>query len=716
LTGPASSVLGRLVGGRRIACAAVPVLLFVSYSGRLGGAERVLLDAAAGVPGEHLLACPDGELASRARAAGLSVLTLPEAGLDLRADLRTRARALGALAGHARDVRRLARHLDPDLVVAWGMRTGIACLLAVPPTRFAPTRFALAHHDFLPGRMIAAAVRAAAARAAVVVVPSGAVARDLDPGAALGGRLRIVHPGVDADRFADSGTPAAPPEVLVLGSLTAWKRPELALEILAAARRRAPTLRLRIVGEPVTGTDPTPAALRERAARPDLAGAVEITGARPSPRAELARATCLLHCAPREPFGLVLLEAMASGRPVIAPDSAGPAEIVDESCGRLYPPGDVAAAADALVELVDDPERARAAGLAGRRRVREHFGRERTRAGFASALGEAVGSARDPQAAGPGAETLRAASSGTPAEALSLVTVTHNSERQLAVLLDSAARHLPGARVIVVDCASTDAGVERARGRPGVEVVELGENLGFGRACNRGLERVRTLVTALLNPDVELLDGSLLQLTAQTLGDTCSPRLFAPRVLNGDGSLQDTVHPLPASAADLVRSLVPPAAVPGRAGAWLAPWRAEAPRRVGWAVGCALVARTDTLRTLGPFDDSIFMYGEDLELGLRARRQGIETWLWPSARVVHRRAHSSAAAFGGEPFAVLARARHDVVARRLGRGRAGLDDLAQQLTFASRLALKRMLGRPAVRERRQLAAVQAVRRTRRTET
>jgi GT2 family glycosyltransferase len=137
---------------------------------------------------------------------------------------------------------------------------------------------------------------------------------------------------------------------------------------------------------------------------------------------------------------------------------------------------------------------------------------------------------------------------------------------------------------------------------------------------------------------------------------------------------------------------------------------------VGWAVGCALVARTDTLRTLGPFDDSIFMYGEDLELGLRARRQGIETWLWPSARVVHRRAHSSAAAFGGEPFAVLARARHDVVARRLGRGRAGLDDLAQQLTFASRLALKRMLGRPAVRERRQLAAVQAVRRTRRTET
>jgi N-acetylglucosaminyl-diphospho-decaprenol L-rhamnosyltransferase len=170
------------------------------------------------------------------------------------------------------------------------------------------------------------------------------------------------------------------------------------------------------------------------------------------------------------------------------------------------------------------------------------------------------------------------------------------------------------------------------------------------------------------------------------------------------------VHPLPGGAADLIRALVPPAAARGRAGVALAPWRSAVPRRVGWAVGCAVVARTETLRRLGPFDESLFLYGEDLELGLRARQQGIETWLWPSVRVVHHRAHSSTAAFGGEPFERLATARREVVRRRMGGRRAALDDALQALTFASRIALKTALRRPARRERAQLQALRAARR------
>ena len=127
-------------------------------------------------------------------------------------------------------------------------------------------------------------------------------------------------------------------------------------------------------------------------------------------------------------------------------------------------------------------------------------------------------------------------------------------------------------------------------------------------------------------------------------------------------------------------------------------------------MGCALVARTDTLRALGPFDESIFLYGEDLELGLHARERGVQTWLWPSARVIHHRAHSSGAAFGGEPFERLARARHEVVARRLGRRRAAVDDALQALTFASRVAVKPLVGRSAARERAQLRALLSARR------
>ena len=511
----------------------------------------------------------------------------------------------------------------------------------------------------------------------------------------------MIPPGVDVQRFATAAEPAIPPEVLVLGALEEWKRPDLALEICARARRRLPNLRLRLVGAPVTADSGLAARLRRRAEAPDLAGAVEFAGPSADPRGDLERAACLLHCAPREPFGLVILEALAAGRPVVVPDAAGPGEIVNARCGRLYPPGDATGGAAALTELVEDSELARRLGLAGRELVRDRFALTRSRAAFRAVVTSALQR--------PGRRGRAPAGAATGAE-LTLVTVSHNSAADLTTLLDSVARHLPGVRTVVVDCASSDASVAVARARPAVDVLALEGNVGFGRACNRGVERVSTAVTALVNPDVELLDDSLLALAAEVLRKDRPPRLLAPRVLNGDGSLQDTAHPLPGSVADLVRALAPPSVVPGRAGEALAPWRSGRPRRVGWAVGCALVARTDTLRGLGPFDKSLFLYGEDMELGLRAACAGVPTWFWPEARVVHHRAHSSAAAFGGEPFERLARARHEVVARRLGRRRAAVDDALQALTFASRAAVKPLVGRSAARERAQLRALLATRR------
>jgi GT2 family glycosyltransferase len=271
-------------------------------------------------------------------------------------------------------------------------------------------------------------------------------------------------------------------------------------------------------------------------------------------------------------------------------------------------------------------------------------------------------------------------------------------------------RHLPGVAVVVVDCASDDESISVARSREFVTAVELSENVGFGAACNRAMSEVRAPVTVLLNPDIELLDDSLRALAGEALRRDRPQRVLAPLVLLPDGSRQDSVHPLPGSAADLIHAVSPPAVAPGRLGIALAPWRSVEPRRVGWAVGCALVARTETLRRLGPFDERIFLYGEDLDLGLRAAAGGVETWFWPASRVLHHRAHSTERAFGGEPFELLARTRHDVVARQLGARRAALDDAVQAATFASRTVLKRILGRRGERERRQLSALLRVRR------
>lgn len=663
-------------------------LLFVSYSGAFGGAERVLLDCASAVEGASVVACPEGPLAARARDAGLTVLTIGAHRPNVRGSMRDRLLAPPRLLAHAIEPRALIGTLKPDAVVVWGMRSAIASL-ALP----ARCPRVVAHHDMLPGRLTAAAVRRAAARASVVIVPSQAVAADLDPEHALAGRLRVVHPGVDPERFSGPRAPADPPEVLVLGALVAWKHPQLALEACAQARREVPELRLRLAGAPLFDDQGTLLRrLRLRASRADLVGAVEIIPETIEPEPALARANCLLHCAPNEPFGLVIVEALAAGCPAVVPGAGGPSEIVNDACARRYPPGDAAAAARAIVEVVTDSELAAHMGAAGRRRARTRFHRERMVSEFAAALAPLSRTRADPAVAGE----------------LALVTVSHNSERELAGLLESVGRNLPRAQVVVVDNGSTDGSVEVARRWPQATTVALEENIGFGRACNRGLGEVRAPATALLNPDVELLDDSLLDLAWEALRDDRPQRLLAPLVLNEDGTRQDSVHPAPVSLADLVRSLVPPALVPPPLGASTWPWRSPGPRRVGWAVGCALVAATATLRRLGPFDERIFLYGEDLELGLRAAQAGVQTWFWPSARVLHHRAHAARIAFGDEPFERLAHGRHDVVARRLGRGRAVLDDRAQAVTFGSRLILKRALGLAAGRERRQLQALRSL--------
>jgi N-acetylglucosaminyl-diphospho-decaprenol L-rhamnosyltransferase len=686
-------------------------ILIVSYSGAAGGAERVLLDLADGLSAELTLACPPGPLARQAEADGVRVFELASRSARARGGVGVRIGAAAALAGHRRELRQLAAALAPDVCVLWGARSALAGLLhplGRPPLRELVARIVVAHHDFTTAPVVRAALVRACVAADAVVVPSRAVAADLDPRGTLARGLSVVHPGVAPGKTP--GAPDQPPVVVTVGALVAWKRPELALEALAVARRQLPELRLRLVGGSIgdgegNGDGAALAErLRERAAAADLAGAVELVGPSTDVAGELARATCLLHCAEREPFGLVVAEALAAGRPAVVPDAAGPAEIVDCSCGVRYPPGDAAAAGAAIAAVCAAPERARALGEAGRERAATAFARERMVAEFERILSTADGVDR---ARG---RRDRTASAYSRPVIPALVTVAHNSEAVLPKLLASARRFLPAARVIVVDCGSADGSLEVARAAPNAVAVDAGSNLGFGRGCNLGLASVTEPVTVFVNPDVELIDDSLLRLAEALQAPSGADRLLAPLVLSPDGSREQSVHPAPGTPAELVRVLVPPRSLPARAGLASAPWRADSPRRVGWAVGCAVAGQTATLRRLGPFSERIFMYGEDLELGLRGAAQGVETWWWPSARVVHAGAHSTGPAYGGEPFDRVAAARHAAIAMAGGERAARRDDLAQLALFAGRVAAKSALRRDCRRERRQLAAVRRLRR------
>jgi N-acetylglucosaminyl-diphospho-decaprenol L-rhamnosyltransferase len=659
----------------------LPALL-VSYSSLLGGAERFLLDLAAGLDTTPALACPEGPLADQARAAGLHVIALPRRSLDLRASARDRLAAPARVAAHARELRSLVEALEPDVVVTSGMRTQLAAAAlgaSRPPLVFM-------HHDLLPSPLVGRAVRTAARRADVVVAVSECVARDLDPSGAL--RTQVINPGVDLARFELSPPPAGPPEVLVLGAIVPWKRPDMALDVIALAAGELPDLRVRVAGEPIGAEgERLLAMLRRRAEQPDLDGRVEFAGSVDAADA-LRRATCLLHCAEREPFGIVLAEALAAARPVVAPASCGPAEIVDESCGRLYQPADTEAAARLLVEAIRNSQ---ALGAAGRARAEGRYSVEKAQKEYRQLLGDLLPDTRHP----------------TPDTRISLVTVTHNSERDIVRLLSSVNTHLPEAQVIVVDSASSDGSAEVAAAH-GAHVIRLDRNVGFGRGSNAGVEAATQPVTVVVNPDVELVDDSLAQLASELAG---SDRLLAPLVLLPDGSRQDSAQAEPGTAQALAIAIVPPLLMPGPLRRAACPWTDGRPRKVGWAVGCCVAARTDTLRRLGPFDERAFMYGEDLDLGLRAGDAGIETWFRPEARVIHHHAHSTREHFGGEPYELLARRRRAVVAERRGRTRMILDDLLQAATFADRIAVKALTRRDTTREREQLRALRRARRS-----
>jgi glycosyltransferase involved in cell wall biosynthesis len=339
--------------------------LMLSYAGLLGGAERVLLDCATRLECGVAIGCPEGALADAARAAGLRVAPLPERALRLRrragrrgglGSVTAAAHAAGVV-GLSAETRRLCRDLRPDALVAWGARAGLAAALL--PRRARPPLLAV-HCDLPPRGMVAAAVRRAARRADGVAALSEAIARSVAPGAA------VLHPGVDLAAWTPAPPPPpVPPRALVLGVLVPWKRPDLALDIAA----RVPELRLEIAGAPIPGDDPGfEHALRRRAAAPDLQGRVAFLGALGDPRPALARAHCLLHCADAEPYGLALVEALAAGRPVVAPAAGGPLEIVADA-GRLYPPGDARAAARAVEAVIADP----GLGAAARARAEARF-------------------------------------------------------------------------------------------------------------------------------------------------------------------------------------------------------------------------------------------------------------------------------------------------------------------------------------------------------
>jgi len=211
--------------------------------------------------------------------------------------------------------------------------------------------------------------------------------------------------------------------------------------------------------------------------------------------------------------------------------------------------------------------------------------------------------------------------------AWTMVTVTFNSASHLAT--NWAHRQVTG-RWIVVDNNSSDDSAALARSL-GAEVIRLDRNVGFSAANNAGLRTVDTGWCLFVNPDVQVGTSEDLDRLARVSAAN-QDALVAPQLLNPDGSEQCNARGLPFLSDKFANRGV---ALPGSRLGDYARSGFATPTYAGWVTGAAIGGRTRTFLSLGGWDESYFLYYEDLDLGLRAWLRDVPVVVDPHVQWVH---------------------------------------------------------------------------------
>lgn len=375
-------------------------VLYVDHATALGGAERSLLllmkrlDRRAWQP--HLIA-PPGQMAAEASRAGVAVhsLELPRLRRSSRAMLDWRNGAT-AIAGVARRVGAAFIHSNTVRATAYAaLAAGISSLPLVWHMRdlwLSESEPRLKWPDRAGKRFFCS-------RSTLVLVNSRAVAASLPRSP----KISVLHNGIDLSHYAPGGEPEATrpagnrrplrredgppprsPVVGMVGRARPLKGHDLFLRMACKLAASTPDCRFLIVGgDTFDVADHYLDRLKSLCSQLGLADRVLWTGHLDDVRPALAAMDVFVNPGAPEGFGLVNIEAMAMGKPVVAFDHGPLPEIVaHDQTGLLAPSGDVDALAAGVHLLLQDPARARRMGLSGRRRAQDLFSIERTVAGL----------------------------------------------------------------------------------------------------------------------------------------------------------------------------------------------------------------------------------------------------------------------------------------------------------------------------------------------
>lgn len=355
-----------------------PTILFIDHATAIGGAEKSLLMLIDGLDRRwslHLACCP-GELSHQARLRGipLHLVEMPS--------LR-RLPLLKAL----RTVYTLARGIEADLFYA---NTARGALYAAPAGLLSGRPLIWHMRDFSfteAGTWMDRPLKWLLSRCASIVVANSAATAIQLPDSA---HVRVIHNGIDLGTVDPTlsasearlriGLPEEAPIVGMLGRLRPWKGQRRFLRIASEVLNELPDAHFVIAGgDPFDVNDGYATGLHSYAAELGISEKVRFTGQISDVGRVLAAMDLFVHPGDPEPFGLVNLEAMAMGKPVVAFAHGALPEIVRQHVtGILVSPGDEDACVAAITRLLRKPAKMKELGAAGRARVEQFFHISRT--------------------------------------------------------------------------------------------------------------------------------------------------------------------------------------------------------------------------------------------------------------------------------------------------------------------------------------------------
>ncbi len=231
-----------------------------------------------------------------------------------------------------------------------------------------------------------------------------------------------------------------------------------------------------------------------------------------------------------------------------------------------------------------------------------------------------------------------------------VIIVHYPSARDVYLCLESLAGAVDTiADIVVVDNAAPERVSPPPFRSKKIEVLRCRENVGFARAANLGAGNVRGDLLLFLNPDVRLTPSDLAGLV-ETIHGEAGIGAVAPNLLRPDGTTQAGAGGyLPTVSSVSAHAFCLPKWLPGGFGKpfmvrlnWVDPSGSNGARGthpelvpVDWLSGACMLVRRSAFEQVGGFDDSYFLYGEDIDLGRRLRESGWQVVLRPDVAVRH---------------------------------------------------------------------------------